>query len=247
MQISSRYSPIVLLVLISTAWQSCVTQNLFDSGNKAGMEIDSALLVREHMHRLQPDDKISVSIWDHEDLSVGSIFGIYNSNEVYGKWVLINQEGYTELPQIGRVHLGGLTTVEAAEKLKACYARFIVDPVVVVKILNREVTVLGEVRTPGAFLLEKEENNLFEILGRAGGLDFYAEKREIKLIRGGKEHVMDLTSMEQYGHNNILLHSGDVVYVPTRKGKTLDRKAPLLIPFASVATTLVVILSFLAN
>ena len=237
-----------LLFLVVIATQSCSTQNLFQVGETPPtLPADSLTLEKEHLHRLGPDDKVSVSIWNHNDLSVGSIFGIYNSNEVYGKWVMVRQNGEVTLPKIGNVKIGGLTTEEAAERLQKSYSKFIVDPIIVVKVLNREVTVLGEVLTPGTYLLEKEENTLFEMIGMAGGLDFYAEKRKVKLIRKGKEYLLDLTNMDEFEANNITLHSGDIVYIPTRKGKILDKKAPTLIPFAGAITTIAVIISMFSN
>ncbi|NNC95627.1 MAG: polysaccharide export protein [Chitinophagales bacterium] len=234
-------------ILLFGVLQSCSTQNLFESDRKVTRGSEPKLHHKSHVHLLQPDDKISVSIWNHDDLSIGSVFGIYNSNEVYGKWVLINENGEANLPKIGSVQLAGLTSDEASAKLKSLYAVFIKDPVIVVKVLNRKVTVLGEVKTPGSYLLEKEDHTLIEAIGLAGGMDFYADKKKVKFIRDGQEFILDLTSMEDFETNNIVLQTGDIIYVPTRKGKVIDKKAPTLIPIASVATTLVVIISLFAK
>lgn len=232
---------IILLIVAGILMQGCATQNLFESNNPCeGVAFDKNFH-QEVTHYIQPDDKLSISIWNHDDISVGSLFGIYNSNEVYGKWILVNELGEVQLPKVGVVKLGGLDADQAAEKLIEVYGKYIVDPVIVVKVLNREVTVLGEVMTPGAYLLEKEKNTLFEILGKAGGLDFYADKTKVKFIRNDVEYCLDLTQMDQFRQNNIILQTGDIIYVPTRKGKTIDKKAPTIIPFASAITAIVLI------
>ena len=151
--------------------QSCGNHNLFTSKGEKKTVAALAELQTDSIHLIKTDDKVSVSIWNHDDLSIGSLFGIYNSNEVYGKWVLVNESGVASLPKIGAVKLGGLTTTEAADHLKGPYSKFIKDPIIVVKVLNREVTILGEVATPGNYLLEKESNTLFELLGKAGGIN----------------------------------------------------------------------------
>lgn len=247
-----RFTPSHTLILLGSlllllALSSCATQNLFESKQREAFGFDSTLLEPTDGHRLRADDKISVSVWDHNDLSVGSIFGIYNSNEVYGKWVLVNSNGEVLLPKLGTINLGGLTTDEAGQKLSKLYSKYILDPIIVVKVLNREVSVMGEITNPGIFLLEKERNTLFEILSRAGGPGFYAQKSEVIFIRNERKSTLDLTRMDQFTLNNIVMQSGDIIYIPAKNGKTLDKKAPTLIPFASVLTTVAILFSLFSN
>jgi polysaccharide export outer membrane protein len=230
---------ILLLVLFTS---SCATTNLFDSSAQKFSAIQELKEYNLNSYKIRLDDKVSVSIWNHDDLSVGSVFGIYNSNEVYGKWVMVEQSGNIQLPKIGTVPAIDQTIEELQKTLKIEYAKFIVDPIVVVKILNREVTVLGEVKDAGTFLLEKEENTLIELLGKAGGLNFYADQRKVKLIRMvgdvKKLYIIDLSKLGEEDLYQIHLLASDIVYVPTKKGKSLDKKAPTLIPITSVLTTI---------
>lgn len=230
---------------------SCATQNLFQTSKSQKKDTSYLELNSILEHRIKKDDKITVSIWNHDDLSVGSLFGIYNSNEVYGKWVLVDQEGYVILPQIGRVKLGELTIHESEIKLAEIYAKFINNPVIVVKVINKEVVVLGEVKNPGNYTLDKETNTVAELLGRAGGTDFYANKKQITIIRGmgkeAKKMIIDLTKMDQYRQSALVLQSGDVLYVPTRKGKMLDKKVPDLIPIVSLMTGIIILITFLGR
>jgi len=242
-----RLSTFLFLVGVMLLLNSCSTQNLFQSEKHVNDVCDT---IPEGIveHILQPDDKITISIWNHDDLSVGSLFGVYNSNEVYGKWIIVNQQGEVTLPQIGKVVLAGLTTQSAADTLRTIYSKYIVDPLVVVKVINLEVTVLGEVFKPGKYTIDKDYNTVIEMLGAAGGLDFYANKKHIQIIRGSgvntKEFVLDLTSMNDYKQKNLVLEAGDVIYVPTRKGKMVDKKAPVLIAVSSALTATLVVFKF---
>ncbi|WP_291275864.1 polysaccharide biosynthesis/export family protein [Flavobacterium sp.] len=226
---------------------ACTTQNLFQNSKHNYSACDSIPPgIPEHI--LKPDDKITISIWSHDDLSVGSLFGVYNSNEVYGKWIMINQLGEVTLPQIGTVVLGGLTPRAAGDSLRTLYAKYIVDPVVVVKVINMEVTVLGEVFKAGKYTIDKDYNTVVEMLGLAGGLDFYADKKHIQVIRGSgsdtKQFTLDLTCMDDYKQKNLVLEAGDVIYVPTRKSKMVDKKAPVLIAVSSTLTATLVLIKF---
>lgn len=234
-------------LILTLALCSCKSSNLFETAKKNFNSVEALKSQQVQPYRIRTDDKISVSIWNHDDLSVGSIFGIYNSNEVYGKWVLVEQNGNIQLPKIGTINAQHHTIQELQDQLKSKYAQFVVDPIVVVKVLNREVTILGEVKNAGTFLLEKEHNTLVELLGKAGGLNFYADQKKVQLIRKvgilEKQYLIDLSKLEEYELHQIQLLADDVIYVPTKKGKTLDKKAPTLIPFTSVITSLGIVYS----
>jgi polysaccharide export outer membrane protein len=202
-------------------------------------------------YRIQSDDKISVSIWNHDDLSIGSVYGIYNSNEVYGKWVMVNEKGTAPLPGLGNVKLVNLTIREATDTLSYLYGLQIKEPVITVRILNKEVSVLGEVKTPGNYILEKEHTSIVEIISRAEGFDYYAEKRKVKLIRKSEtethEYIVDFSPENIAYLNTLFLKSGDVIYIPTKKGKSLDKKAPTILPVASLITATILLVKFFSG
>jgi polysaccharide export outer membrane protein len=165
---------------------------------------------------------------------------------VYGKWLLVDAAGNVTVPQLGEVAMQGKTILEAESLLRQGFAKFIKTPIVEVKVLNREVTVMGEMKTPGKYLLEKEHNTLVDMLGRAGDFDFYADRKNVQVIRNvsgtPKSITLDLTKLENYTNSNIYLQPGDVVYVPTRKSKVWDKRAgSVIIPATAVITTAVLV------
>lgn len=227
------------MIMVLGSLFSCSTQQLLMSENHADI-IDLLPKDSAYQHRIQVDDKLSLSIWNHDDLSIGSVFSIYNSNEAFGKWVLIDEDGNAQLPKIGEVHLEGLTCIEAADTLERLYAKHIKDPIIVAKVLNRHVTVLGEVRMPGYIILEEEQVNLMDVIGKAQGFSDYADLSSVRLVRGNKSYYLDLQELESVFYHNIIVHSGDILIVSSKKGKSLDQKAPTLIPFASALTAIAV-------
>ena len=202
-------------------------------------------------YQLRPDDKVSVSVWDHEELSVGSIYGIYNSNEVYGKWLLVDAEGNLLLPKTGKLKVGGMTIAAATDAVVREYSRLIPQPVVTLKVLNREVTVLGEVKSPGPITLEKERNSLIEILGRAGGPDYYANAGQVQLLRmkGQQriEYVVDLTKLSTVEQESLWVQAGDILYLPPQKRKSLRKESASLVPFAAILSSLAVVLTVISK
>lgn len=231
---------------------SCKTQRLFEAPESSHSKGDVKELMLQVPHMIRPDDKISLSVWDHEELSIGSIFGDYNSNEVYGKWVMVDTTGRVPLPKLGRVKIAGLSIQQATDTIAKLYSKVVVDPVVILKVHNRSVTVLGEVKQPGSYNLEKEFNSLPEVLGRASGVDYYADSRIIQVLRaeGEKriEYSVDLTQLSSIDQQMIWLRSGDIVYVPPAGKKAFQRESPsVLVPLAAILSSLAVLITLVNN
>ena len=158
---------------------------------------------------LEIGDKITVSIWQHEDLSIGSVNSTFNTNEATGRWLVINEDGEVNLPQIGRVRITGYTIKEANYFLEQEYSKYIKNPIINIKVLNQYVTILGEVGNAGKYRLDNEVTTLIEILGEAKGLTEYAKSDEIQLIRKEgnelKEIKIDFTDLKSLINQNVIL------------------------------------------
>ena len=237
------FSLLLFLLFFVTIFSSCASLNIYPS--KGESTIDTLLLNTDYRPTIQVDDKISVSIWNHIDMSVGSVFGIYNSNEVFGKWLLVAQDSTVFLPKIGSVKLAGKNIDEAKLLLIQLYNEHIKSPIIDIRIHSHEVTVIGQVIKPGNYKIYRGKNSIGYLIGEAGGTDFYAKLNEVTLARGDESYVLDLTNLSSIDMNNINLLPGDILYFPTRKGKALDKKAPIILAAASITTTLLLLFSAL--
>ncbi len=232
---------------------SCSTQNLFQGGSLQG-NVDSLIVVsgaKDYQHIIGIDDKVSISVWNNDDLSIGSIYGVHSANEVNGKWLLVNPEGEVNLPLIGNLKLEGLTQLSASDTIAVLLSKYIKNPIVTVRVLNYEVTILGEVKQPGNYQLEKDRNTITELIGKAGGFTFYAKKQDIRLVRGkgvkAREYILDLTNIDPVKLNQVVLHPGDIIYIPARKGKQLDKKSSAIVSVSSLITTVLLVMSAFNN
>lgn len=242
------------LIYLCMAWlflQGCKTQNLLvekkGQARFQHVQPDSAFLFDEkYEYRIGKDDKISMSVWGHDDLSVGSLFGIYNSNEVYGKWVMVDGNGNITLPKLGSFNIQGLTVIQAKAALQQLYAKWLVNPVIEVKVLNKEISILGELKNPGKYLVERDMTSLFDIVARAGGFEPYANKKAIKVVRQfGKSVKMinvDITLADDYLNRNLQLHPGDLVVVPSKKSKDFEKRISTIIPLATSASAAAIVI-----
>ncbi|CAN1527357.1 Wza Periplasmic protein involved in polysaccharide export, contains SLBB domain of b-grasp fold [Flavobacteriaceae bacterium] len=230
---------IIKIFLASLLFTSCKTYNLFETKESA-MDTVGFSYEKNYQYKIRKDDKISLSVWGEENLSVGSVYGIYNSNEVYGKWLLVDANGNIEIPKIGTTNVLDKTIPELKETIKIGLQKWIINPIVDVKVLNKEITILGEVRNPNVITVEKDQNSLLEMISKSGGLEFYANLRSIKILRQEGENVrvtnIDLTNPNDILNRNIQLHPGDIVIVPSKKNKEFDKRISVIIPFTSTVT-----------
>ncbi|MFN0275029.1 MAG: response regulator [Chitinophagales bacterium] len=240
----------ILAITAFIALSSCSTQNLLTQASTKSKDADD--LINNNTpsaYTIQQGDKLSVSIWDHDDLSVGSIFTIYNSNEVYGKWLQVDPDGNIALPGIGTTKVEGLSLTDCEKHLSELYKNTIVNPLIEIRVLNWEASVLGEVRNPGNISLENEKQILLEVIALAGDFEPYADKKNVKVVRmqdgNTIEYNINLVQLESELQSKLFIYPGDIIYIPSRKGKILDIKSQSLIPIASVLTAAAILYSTL--
>lgn len=238
---------ILLLSALCFALFSCSTPRLFEGEERPPKDFSVYTLMVPEPCYLRAGDKITVSIWGHDELSIGSINTPYMTFEGTGRWIKLDQAGEVNLPKIGRVKLGGFNTKEAAYQLEQLYAQHIVNPVINVRILNHFVTILGEVNKPGKYRIDDEKLRLLALIGEAEGFTPYAHFEDVNIVRQvGKETYnfsVDLTTLSNIESHNVYLKPDDIIYVPPKGIKQKDRSIDRAIGIASIVTSVALILS----
>lgn len=136
---------------------------------------------------------------------------------------LIAKDGTIEFPQLGTLHVAGLTRVELIAMLKEKLEPFLVNPSVNIQLLNFTVTVLGEVKKPGAYQIKDERITVLDAIGLAGDLSVWGTRQNVLVIRetetGKVFERIDLTSSAVFDSPVYYLTQNDVVYVEPNKAK----------------------------
>ena len=239
-------SKLLIIISASLLLSSCNRQILFthsetSQSNSSTTAKDTGQSRLEKV--LMPDDKIMVSVWDHDDLSVGSLQSVVSLQEEYGKWVMLDAKGEVKLPQIGSVKLQGLNLREATAVLEKAYSQFVQKPNVNIRVLTNQVTILGEVKSQGNYIFSSDNIRLVDLIGKANGFTDYARTKNIQIIRGEKQFKVDLTNSYNVASKQMVIYPGDVVYVPPAGNKSFDRVSSKLIPIASLFTAIALIYS----
>ena len=101
-------------------------------------------------------------------------------------------------------------------------ARYITDPVVTVSIkevLGNKIYVIGQVNSPGTFIVNPQVDVL-QALSMAGGTTAFADLNNIRILRRNnlQQSALSFNYKEVVGgrnlKQNVMLNSGDVVVVP---------------------------------
>ena len=111
------------------------------------------------------------------------------------------------------------------------------------RVINKRVTVLGALGGK-VIPLANENIRLTEVLALAGGINTDAKARNIRILRGDEVVVADFSTVEGYLRDNILIQSGDIVYVePVRRPfvEALQSYLPIASLAVSIATVVIIL------
>jgi len=92
---------------------------------------------------------------------------------------------------------------------------------IIVKYVDNQVTVMGEVQRQGMFSFPQDKLNIYEALGLGGGISRYGDRKNIILIRqeGGKimHHRLNLSDSKISSKDYYYVLPNDVIVVEPLK------------------------------
>ena len=142
------------------------------------------------------------------------------------------------MPKLGNIMAAGLTKKQLTESITNILLakKELLNPVVEIRHLNFEVTVLGEVTNPTVINVPSEKISLIKALGLAGDLTIFGKRDNVLLIReeDGKRITrhLDINSPEFLNSPYYYLKPNDVVYVEPNKAKVATtNRSNQVIPF----------------
>jgi len=208
---------------------------------------------------IQPNDILSISI-SSLNPEASAVFNTTNGqsnnintsngNATQPSGYLVNAEGFIQLPILGNIHSAGLTKKELKEKITNTIVekKLLVDPIVSIRHLNFEVTIIGEVGRPMVIPVPNEKISLMTALGQAGDITVYGKKDNVLVIRenNGKKLVkrINLNTADFLNSSYYYLKPNDIVYVEPNKNKlaSVSRGRQLLPALLSGLSVVVIVL-----
>jgi polysaccharide export outer membrane protein len=173
--------------------------------------------VPDDRYKLRVGDKISLQILEDRDLPKG---------------LVVADSGELDVPYVGRVAASDKTCKQLADELKARLekeyyhrATVIIALDVANKLLGR-IYVWGQVRNQGPIDITVNENlTAGKAILRAGGFGDFANKKKVKIVRGGptegaakQSFELNMVDILEKGktERDVVLQPDDFIIVPSR-------------------------------
>lgn len=242
------FASTTLLLTVSFIASSCVSQKklVYFQGSDTLYAQDQTI-VQQYEMRLKPADqiliKITTSSSDPELLQIFARDVTMGSNSTSGSsysqggtlsnsyGYTVTNDGYVNLPAIGRVYVDNMTCEESARIIEKEIKelKLINDPKVTVHLLNARVTVIGAVHGPKTVNLTSERNTVIDILAQCGDLSAASLRQNIKLFRevNGKRqmYTLDLTDVNIFNSPAFYVQQNDMIYVEPNKSLGVQSSA----------------------
>lgn len=194
-------------------------------------EVDDGQLdinvVEPDAYRIQPNDNLYIQVISNDELS--TYFNLSSTDRYLNNDAAIelgsykvDKEGMIDFPYMGAVKVSGLTTTEIKNIISEGVSEMLIQYSVVVKLVNRKVSLLGEFKAPGTYSFYNDRMTIFEALGMGGDLTDFGNRHNVKIIRhvAGEREVatVDLTKSEIFGSGFYYILPNDIIYVePTNR------------------------------
>jgi len=115
--------------------------------------------------------------------SMGSLAGLIG--------YLVDEEGNINFPFVGKINVANITTAEAADKIQKLLSDYVPSTIaIVVKYVDNQVTVMGEVQRQGVYSFSQDKLNIYEAIGLGGGITRYGDRKKVILVRNEDGKVL---------------------------------------------------------
>ncbi len=220
----------VAFFILALLLSSCASKKKFVYLINGEMPANSAV---QFETTLQPDDNLIITVTADEPALANDFNLLYliaksnESGQLVGNEMLfsylVDQKGDIDFPILGKIHLSGLTRIEAEAKLKDLLKGELANPVVNLRVINFKVSVEGEVARPGQQSVIGDRITIFEALSTAGGMTVYGKRNNVLVIRekDGLKNIIhvDLTKADIINSPYYYLAHNDVIYVEPNQTK----------------------------
>ena len=158
-------------------------------------------------YRIGPSDKLTINVLPEPAMNIEEI--------------PVRPDGKVSIDLIGDVPAAGRTTDEVAADIAQKISAYRESPSVSVQVISpasNTISVIGEVKTPGSFGLERDVR-VSEAVALAGGQTEFGATSRVRVVRrDASGTALSLVNLDHIkagdGSTDMLLRKGDLVVVP---------------------------------
>jgi polysaccharide biosynthesis/export protein len=162
---------------------------------------------------------------------------------------LVDEKGDINFPFVGNIKVGSLTTTQASEKITKALSEYVSNISVVVKFVNNQVTLVGEVNRQGMYTFASDKLTIYEALGLGGGFTRYGDRNKVMLIRREGDKIryyrLNLSDSRIVNKEYYYVLNNDVIVVEPLKALSTSYSNQTYLTMLSTITTLIALLLFI--
>lgn len=141
----------------------------------------------------------------------------FNQTSAKYRSYLVKDNGAIDFPYLGEVFVVGKTTSEIKHEIHAKLSRSMDSFSVQVVLSNANFTILGEVRRPGQYDMNRDQLTIFEAIAMAGDITGFGKRNKIRIVRptpeGSSTIYVDLTDNNVVDSQRYFIYPNDLIYV----------------------------------
>ncbi len=162
---------------------------------------------------IAPGDSVQLSIWENGENALLTTPGVPSANL---QIMAVSPQGRIFVPYVGQVKIAGMSPEHAREVVQNSLSELI--PAAQVQLAatpgrQNSVDLVGGVAHPGSFPLVDRSLTVLGLISMGGGITGNIENPQLRLIRGGKTHVISMERLAQNPDLDTTLRGGDKLLV----------------------------------
>jgi len=236
-----KFTKLIMLMSLVLVVASCNAPKLgYFQDVQSGQVHD---LQQPKLVTVQPGDKLSILVGS-KDPGLAYLFNL----QIVGRYktsqsdanlstsqvasYTVDENGEIDFPVLGKISLKGMTRSEISAYIKnqLITRDLLKDPIVTVDFLDLFFSVMGEVNSPGRFLMDHDVTTIIDALSRARDLTINGKRDNVLVMReeNGQQmaYRVDLTNLQSlYSSPVYYLKQGDMIYVEPNEKKAREATA----------------------
>ena len=160
---------------------------------------------------------------------------------------LVDENGDIEFPFVGKINVGSLTLEQAGNKIEQALGEYVANTTILVKFIDNQVSILGEVQQQGVYAFSQDKLNIYEALALGGGLTRYGTGKYNFIRQEGERimhHKLNLSDSKIASKDYYYILPNDVIVVEPLSSISSSYPNITFTTLLSAITTMIGVLVF---
>lgn len=160
----------------------------------------------------------------------------------------VGSDGTIEIPYVGKVSVAGKNLSEIKKELETVFKNYVNDAAITVRLVDNNISIIGEVNAPGRYPITKDRMTIFDALAMSGDISIYSDRQRIQLIRpsayGPVVNEFSLTDSRILNSEYYYVMPNDIIYAMPMRGRSFQLNSTVYTIFLTTISTALVIISY---